>query len=174
MPATSAETYRGEGFKILCIQTVNHHNHLKCQWKKKRFPRAYNCPDSFHQHSHMKDPEATAKPPSIQMPVESSLVPDPAALAINNISCSAASRISGCQSSRKRRRRKNCLMHLSKCTIAIKCYILYLCGISGFAKEQTSKMLKTHCRENVVAALVLNFYEYEHFYRRQSPHKTLG
>lgn len=65
-------------------------------------------------------------------------------------------------------------MHLSKCTIAIKCYILYLRGICGFAKEQTSKMLKTHSRENVVAASVLSFYEYEHFYRLQSPHKTLG
>jgi len=65
-------------------------------------------------------------------------------------------------------------MHLSKCTISIKCYILYLCGVSGFAQGQTSKMLKTSCRENVVVALVLNFYEYEHFYRLQSPHKTLG
>lgn len=174
MPAASAETYCGAGFKILCIQTVNHHNHLKCQWKKKWFPGAYNCPDSFHQPSHMKDPEATAKPPSIQVPVESSLVPDPAASAINNISYSVTSRISGCQSSRKRRRRKNCLMHLSKCTISIKCYILYLCGVSGFAKGRTSKKLKTHCRENVVASLMLNFYEYEHFYRLQSPHKTLG
>lgn len=65
-------------------------------------------------------------------------------------------------------------MHLSKCTIAINCYILYLCGVCGFAKEQTFKILKTHCRENVVAASTLNFYEYEHFYRLQSPHKTLG
>lgn len=174
MPATSAETYCGEGFKILCIQTVNHLKHLKCQWKKKWFPRAYNCPNSFHQLSHMKDPEATAKPPSIQMPVESSLVPAPAALATDNISYSAASRISGCQSSRKRRRRKNCLMHLSKCTTAIKCYILYLCGACGFAKEQSSKMLKTRCKENVAPASMLNFYEYERFYGLQSPHKTLG
>lgn len=149
MSAAFAETSYGAGFKILCIQTVNQHNHLKCQWKKKWFPRAYNCPDSFHQHSHMKDPEATAKLPSIQLPVESSLVPDPAALAINNISYSVTSRISGCQSSRntRRRRRKNCLMHLCKCTFSIKCCILYLCGVSGFAKGQTSKMLKTRYRE---------------------------
>lgn len=173
MPAASAETYCGAGLKILCVWTVNRHNHLKCQWKKKWFPRAYSCPDSFHQPSHMKDPEATAKPPSIQVPVESSLVPDPAASAINNI-YRVTSRISGCQSSRKRRRRKNCLMHLSKCTISIKRYILYLCGVSGFAKGQTSKMVKTRCRENVVAALMLNFYEYEYLHRLRSPHKTLG
>lgn len=105
----------------LCLETVNHHSHLKCQWKKEWFPRAHHCPDSFHQPSRVKDPEAAAKPPSIQAPVESSLVPDPAAWAINNISYRVTSRISGCQSSSKGR--KNCLMHLTKCTVSTKCCV---------------------------------------------------
>lgn len=65
-------------------------------------------------------------------------------------------------------------MHSDKCTISIKSYILYLCRLSGFAKGQTSKMLKTRCRENVVEVWMLIFYEYKYFYRLQSPHKPLG